>query len=210
MGFRMQDFTCDETKAKYPNSPHHPQHPPVHPLLHRGLSSSLLLLSPPSSSSSSARTRPPLQRSGWAHRGCSPLTVEHRAARRTAGKHFEQHRGAGQGALPFLFLTATWEFLWTTTKKEKEKKKRKKKQEKKKSRETCEGRRTTCRVSMASLMNSACLLFLPVALLLGEYPRQKINKNWYDSIETLNHQQCTTSTAAARASGVVLAARRCA
>ena len=133
MGFRMQDFTCDETKAKYPNSPHHPQHPPVHPLLHRGLSSSLLLLSPPSSSSSSsARTRPPLQRSGWAHRGCSPLTVEHRAARRTAGKHSEQHRGAGQGALPFLFLTATWEFLWTTTKKEKEKKKKKKNRKKKK------------------------------------------------------------------------------
>lgn len=34
---------------------------------------------------------------------------------------------------------------------------------------TCSGLWTTCRVSMASLMNSACLLLLPVALLLSEY-----------------------------------------
>lgn len=33
-------------------------------------------------------------------------------------------------------------------------------------------RRTTLRVSMASLVNSACLLFLPVALLLSKYKNE--------------------------------------
>ena len=209
MGFRMQDFTCDETKAKYLNSPHHPQHPPVHPpgplLLPPPPVSPLLLLllGTDAPSPSAERMSAPWLLSS--HSGAQSCAEDSRETLWAAPR-------SGTGCAAFSFSNRNLGIPVNYNKKRKRKKKRRKKKtgKKKKSRETCEGRRTTCRVSMASLMNSACLLFLPVALLLGEYPRQKINKNWYDSIETLNHQQCTTSTAAARASGVVLAARRCA
>lgn len=143
--FLLKDLHTFST-ARFPKSSLHPHRV----CLHTGYSSSgtpvLPPPPPPPAPPRHDRVLPPVQRSVWAHCGCS-----HTGVRSCSADRGETPRSAEErDTVGCLFWSELLGISGADLKPVRE-------------------RRTTCRVSMASLVNSACLLFLPVALLLSKY-----------------------------------------
>lgn len=154
----MQDFTgvcwVDLNTCSAARCPKSSLHPPVHPHL-VSLHVQLIGDSPPSSSSS-ARTRPP---SPSAERLSALWMLSHRSTELHWGQEGNTLSSTEEQTVRAAFSFVTTTVLGISGANLK----------------LVRERRTTCRVSMASLVNSACLLFLPVALLLSKYPKHLSN-----------------------------------